>query len=110
MQLRKYLLFRVLNGQIKYSVSINPKYCTCPYFLEYGICKHFISLCRLLNLQFDENDREFVQLNYWILENISKKCLTVEHLKFRFQYFFPLLATATARLTCGDGLLGGHLW
>ncbi|RNA20966.1 hypothetical protein BpHYR1_030357, partial [Brachionus plicatilis] len=33
-----------------------------PYFLEYGICKHFISLCKLLNLQFDENDREFVQV------------------------------------------------
>ncbi|RNA16101.1 amiloride-sensitive sodium channel subunit gamma [Brachionus plicatilis] len=63
---------RVINGQIKYSVSVNPKFCKCPYFLEYGICKHFISLCKLLNLQFDENDREFVQyFSYEYVTNIE---------------------------------------
>lgn len=52
----------LFNGQPSYLVYSEPKYCSCKTFLEYGICRHFIALCKLTNKEFDEVDREFVQL------------------------------------------------
>ncbi|CAF0714389.1 unnamed protein product [Brachionus calyciflorus] len=54
--------YRVVNGQNKYYVLLNPRYCRCINFLEYGICKHCIALCGLLNYPLDENVREFVHI------------------------------------------------
>ena len=53
---------RIFNGQVTCVVYSDPKYCSCMYYLEYGICKHFIALCKLTNRVFDEIDREFVQI------------------------------------------------
>ena len=39
--------YRTTEGVNKYYVLLNPPYCSCIYFLEFGICKHFISLCKL---------------------------------------------------------------
>ncbi|RNA04158.1 hypothetical protein BpHYR1_029895 [Brachionus plicatilis] len=53
---------RIVNGQVTSAVYSEPRYCTCIYFLEFGICKHYIAFRKLTNKEFDEGDREFVQL------------------------------------------------
>ncbi|RNA41298.1 hypothetical protein BpHYR1_001133 [Brachionus plicatilis] len=52
--------YRIVNNENKYYVLLKPPYCSCLYFLEFGICKHFICLCKLLNYYSDDNVREFV--------------------------------------------------
>jgi predicted nucleic acid-binding Zn finger protein len=52
--------YRVVNSQNKYYVQNNPKYCSCSFFLEHAICKHYIAFCKLTNQQYAERDREFV--------------------------------------------------
>ena len=42
---------RMVNGAIKYLVGVNPHYCTCTYYVEYAICKHFIALCKFVNFE-----------------------------------------------------------
>ncbi|RNA42903.1 hypothetical protein BpHYR1_002951 [Brachionus plicatilis] len=64
---------RIVNNENKYYVLLKPPYCSCLYFLEFGICKHFICLCKLLNYYSDDNVREFVyvdQLNQTMLNII----------------------------------------
>ncbi|RNA05353.1 hypothetical protein BpHYR1_000483, partial [Brachionus plicatilis] len=52
----------LFNGHPSYLVYSHRKYCSCKKFLEFGICRHFIASCKLTNKEFDEVDREFVQL------------------------------------------------
>ncbi|RNA19025.1 hypothetical protein BpHYR1_054269 [Brachionus plicatilis] len=52
--------YGIVNNENKYYVLLKPPYCSCLYFLEFGICKHFICLCKLLNYYSDDNVREFV--------------------------------------------------
>ena len=49
--------YRVVNGQNKYYVLLNPRYCSCINFLEYGICKHCKALCGLLYYPLDYTSR-----------------------------------------------------
>ncbi|RNA20529.1 hypothetical protein BpHYR1_048650 [Brachionus plicatilis] len=51
---------KIVNNENKYYVLLKPPYCSCLYFLEFGKCKHFICLCKLLNYYSDDNVREFV--------------------------------------------------
>ncbi|RNA42838.1 hypothetical protein BpHYR1_015008 [Brachionus plicatilis] len=47
--------YRIVNNENKYYVLLKSSYCSCLYFLEFGICKHFICLCKLLNYYSDDN-------------------------------------------------------
>ncbi len=53
---------RVFNGQVTCVVYIEPRYCSCVYYCEFGVCKHFIALCKLTNRDLEEPYREFVHV------------------------------------------------
>ncbi|RNA14434.1 hypothetical protein BpHYR1_026263 [Brachionus plicatilis] len=36
------------------------RYCSCVYYLEYGICKHFVALSRLTYTLLEDDVREFI--------------------------------------------------
>ena len=43
----------------KYQITLEPRYCSCPYFIDEGTCKHHVGACIITN-HVDYNDREFV--------------------------------------------------
>ncbi|RNA06329.1 hypothetical protein BpHYR1_015250 [Brachionus plicatilis] len=76
--INRYIFFRsrvifanikIVNNENKYYVLLKPPYCSCLYFLEFGICKHFIYLCKLLNYYSDDNVREFVYVKKKVDQN-----------------------------------------
>lgn len=52
--------YRVYDNTNKYFISLRPKYCSCVYYLEHGICKHFVALSRLTYTPLEDDVREFV--------------------------------------------------
>ncbi len=42
----------------KYRIILDPRYCSCPYFIDEGTCKHHVGACIITN-HVDFNDREF---------------------------------------------------
>ena len=42
----------------KYQVILEPRYCSCTYFIDEGTCKHHVAACIISN-HIDYNDREF---------------------------------------------------
>ena len=46
-------------GQLKYYISFRPRFCSCQWFLELAICRHYVAACFLLG-HVDENDSQFV--------------------------------------------------
>ena len=59
------LILKGDNDLIKLAGNLTPSdfiYTSCSYFSEHAICKHFIALCKLLNIEFGETVREFVHI------------------------------------------------
>ncbi|RNA23673.1 hypothetical protein BpHYR1_045020 [Brachionus plicatilis] len=52
--------YRVYDNTNKYFISLRPKYCSCVYYLEHGICKHFVALSRLTYTPLEDDLRDFV--------------------------------------------------
>ena len=46
----------------KYTIYLNPKWCTCITFLDLYVCPHYFAACLLLNLIPDDEDREFLTI------------------------------------------------
>ncbi|RMZ96899.1 hypothetical protein BpHYR1_018792 [Brachionus plicatilis] len=74
--------YRIVNNEKKYYVLLKSSYCSCLYFLEFGICKHFICLCKLLNYYSDDNVDQLNQTKLNIipqekadLVGVSRKCV-----------------------------------
>ena len=42
----------------KYVIYLEPRYCTCQWFLEFAMCKHHVAACIVTN-HIDIHDREF---------------------------------------------------
>ena len=42
-----------------YFIDLNYRYCSCSYFLDRGICCHFISYCKMKNLFNNKKDQVF---------------------------------------------------
>ena len=47
------------NIQNKYQIYLEPRYCSCQYFIDEGTCKHHVGACIITN-HVDNNNREFV--------------------------------------------------
>ncbi len=43
----------------KYYIYLEPRHCSCAWFLEHATCKHQVAACILCN-HIDSHDREFV--------------------------------------------------
>jgi hypothetical protein len=43
----------------KYQIYLEPRYCSCQYFIDEGTCKHHVGACIFTN-HVDNNNREFV--------------------------------------------------
>jgi hypothetical protein len=43
----------------KYHIYLEPRYCSCQYFIDEGTCKHHVGACIITN-HVDNNNREFV--------------------------------------------------
>ena len=43
----------------KYVIYLEPRYCTCAWFLEFVMCKHHVAACIVTN-HIDSHDREVI--------------------------------------------------
>ena len=44
----------------RWHISLTQRWCSCHYFHDTGICKHYYAACKLNNIPIDDANREFI--------------------------------------------------
>lgn len=50
----------ILVYKSRWHISLTQRWCSCSYFNDVGICKHYYAACKLNNIPIDDDNREFI--------------------------------------------------